>query len=374
MKTVAFLLLLAYAARAQHRPKLVVDPNSDEGRLLQQIGQQNDDTKKQALLEEFIAKYPKHDGVIWVYAQLQPLYIKQNQFDKALEVGEKAIAIDPDDVDICYNNLKAAEGKKDPDLIKKWAMQTSQAARKIITAAKPGNDDDKNRADYARQVDTYCEYALYATALQSTDLNKTAELLEALEQLNSKSQYLPKVYSNYLNALRQSGQVDKAGTTAEKLADTGLANEDILLIAADYNLQKTNQPDKVILYSTKLIDALKSRTKPEGVSDADWQKKQQSLSGLANWMAGITYSGEAKYAEADKFLRAALPNLMDEQVRAIALFHLGVADYQLYKAERNLTQIEDALKYSEQSAAIRSPLQAQAQKNVRAIRSELGMK
>jgi tetratricopeptide (TPR) repeat protein len=379
VKTFAFVVLLAFAANAQPRHKLVVNSDTEEGKLLQQIGQQTDDPKKQALLEEFIAKYPKHDGVTWVYGQLQPLYIKQNQFDKALDAGDKALAIDPDDLDVSYNNLKAAEGKKDPDPIKKWALQTSQIARKTISAAKPGNEDDKNRADYARQVDTYCEYSLYATALQSTDVNKTLELVEALEQLNPRSQYLPKVYGNYLSALRQSGQVDKAGSTAEKLADNGLANEDVLLIAADYNLQKKNQPDKVILYSTKLLDllnsnALKSKAKPEGVSDADWEKKQQTLSGLAYWMAGITYSGQGKYAEADKSLRDALPNLKDEQVRAIALFHLGLADYQLGKAGKNRAQIQDALKYSEQSAAIASPLQAQAQKNVRAIRGELGGK
>jgi tetratricopeptide (TPR) repeat protein len=91
-------------------------------------------------------------------------------------------------------------------------------------------------------------------------------------------------------------------------------------------------------------------------------------------MAGITYSGQGKYAEADKSLRAALPNLKEQQVRAIGLFHLGLADYQLGKASKNRAQIQDALKYSEQSAAIQSPLQPQAQKNVRAIRGELGLK
>jgi tetratricopeptide (TPR) repeat protein len=99
-----------------------------------------------------------------------------------------------------------------------------------------------------------------------------------------------------------------------------------------------------------------------------------NVSGLAYWMAGITYSGQGKYAEADKSLRAALPNLKDEQVRAIALFHLGLADYQLGKAGKSRAQIQDALKYSEQSAAIASPLQAQEQKNVRAMRGELGVR
>src|SRR5207237_939563 len=131
-----FLILLTLAATAQQRPKLIVNPDTDEGKLLQQIGQQSDASKKQALLEEFIAKYSKHDAAAWVYGQLQRLYLQQSQFDKALEDGEKALTIDPDNLDVAYNNLKAAEGKKDPDAIKKWALQTSQIARKMASWAK----------------------------------------------------------------------------------------------------------------------------------------------------------------------------------------------------------------------------------------------
>src|SRR5205085_11441377 len=137
--------------------------------------------------EEFIAKYSKHDAAAWVYGQLQRLYLQQSQFDKALEDGEKALTIDPDNLDVAYNNLKAAEGKKDPDAIKKWALQTSQIARKMASSGKAGDQEDKNRTDYARQVDTYCEYSLYATALHSTDPAKTVDLVETLEQLNPKS-------------------------------------------------------------------------------------------------------------------------------------------------------------------------------------------
>src|SRR5437764_12447626 len=98
MKTCVFLMLLALAANCQQRHKLVVNSNTDEGKLLEQIEQQTDDSKKQALMEEFIAKYPKHEGAAWVYGQLQPIYTKQNQFDKALEAGDKALALAPEDL------------------------------------------------------------------------------------------------------------------------------------------------------------------------------------------------------------------------------------------------------------------------------------
>src|SRR5207253_892649 len=102
-----------------------------EGKLLQEISQQASDSKKQTLMEEFIAKYPKHEGVGWVYGQLQARYLKQSQFEKALAAGESALTLDPADLDAAYNDLKAAEGLKDSGLIKKWALETSRIARQI---------------------------------------------------------------------------------------------------------------------------------------------------------------------------------------------------------------------------------------------------
>ena len=363
MRLIAILLLLAATLAAQQPPALTINSETEEGKLLQQIEQQTNEPKKQALLEQFIAQYPKHQGAPWVYRQLQPIYTKQKQFDKTLDAGTKALALDSDDLDASYNNLKAAEGKTEIDLVKKWALRTSELARKNVHSAP---------TEYARQIAVYCEYSLFSAASRSTDQAKVVDLVETLEHLNPESPYVPKAYGNYLATLRRMDHVDKAGNAAEKLADRGVDNEDVLLVAADYNLQKKTQPEKVILYSTRLIQTLAAKPKPEGLADADWEAKKQSLSGLANWMAGVTYSGQGNSAQADKYLRAALPNLKDQQVLAIGLFHLGLADYQLGKAGKNRSLIQAALKYSQQSADIDSPLQAQAQKNAQALRIELG--
>lgn len=76
MRILPFALLCALALGAQQRVKLSVDPATDEGKLLEQIGQQQDAAKKQQLMEEFVSRYPKHSGSVWVYGQLQPIYLK----------------------------------------------------------------------------------------------------------------------------------------------------------------------------------------------------------------------------------------------------------------------------------------------------------
>src|SRR5262249_30231163 len=161
--------------------------------------------KKVTLMEQFATQYPKHEAIGWVYEQMQAGYLKANQPDKALDTGAKLIALDADDLDAAHNNLKAAEAKKDPDAVLQLSNQTSAIARKVIDSKQPAEDveDWKRRVDFAKQLDTYTEYAIYAAALQTTDPNKRIALGEGLFARNAKSQYMPQVAEIEFNSYRQ---------------------------------------------------------------------------------------------------------------------------------------------------------------------------
>lgn len=352
--------------------KLLIDTSTAEGKALAEITQQQDAARKQIMLEAFLTTYPKSSQAGWVYGQLQSIYFQEKQYDKVLEAGEKALASGADNVDVAYNNLKAAEAKNDPDSVAKWSAETSRLARKVEQSTQPTDDDAKARIDYTKQMDTYSEYSIYATVLKTTDPAKVIELVESLEQRSPKSEYLSKSYGMYLNALRKNGQNDKAGAAAEKEADRDPNNEDVLLIAADYNMQRQNQ-DKALAYATKLSEVMQAKTKPAELSDVDWEKKKETLLGAGYWIQGVVYSGQKNYAQADKTLREALPLIKgDSQMLGVGLFHLGVANYELGKSTKKRALLRDALKFSQQSAAIKSPLQGQAQANVKAISRQVG--
>jgi tetratricopeptide (TPR) repeat protein len=90
--------------------------------------------------------------------------------------------------------------------------------------------------------------------------------------------------------------------------------------------------------------------------------------GLAYWMEGVSYNGQHQYAQADKSFRSALPLVKEnKQLLPIVLFHLGVADFELGKSSKSRAMMQDALKYSQQSAALPSPMQTEAANNVKAI-------
>jgi len=367
--TVALLAGLCSSSWGQ---KLLIDASTAEGKALSEITEQQDAARKQTMLEAFLTTYPKSSQAGWVYGQLQSIYLQEKQYDKVLEAGEKALAGGADSVDLAYNNLKAAEAMNDPDSVAKWSAETSRLARKVEQSTQPLDDDTKARIDYAKQMDTYSEYSIYATMLKTTDPAKIIALVEPLEQRNPKSEYLSKSYGMYLNALRKAGQNDKAGAAAEKEADRDPNNEDVLLIAADYNMQRQNQ-DKALAYATKLSEVMQAKTKPAELGDADWEKKKETLLGASYWIQGVVYSGQKNYAQADKTLREALPLIKgDSQMLGVGLFHLGVADYELGKSTKKRALLRDALKFSQQSAAIKSPLQAQALANVKAISRQVG--
>ena len=134
-------------------------------------------------------------------------------------------------------------------------------------------------------------------------------------------------------------------------------------VANDY-VEKKRDPDKVVAYSAKIVELMDTKPKPEGVGDADWAKKKQSLSGLAHFYSGSTLFNQKKYPAADKELRAAIPLVEgNDQLKAAVLFYAGLTNY-------SMKNIPDALKFNQQCAAIKSPFQAKAAENVRVMKQQ----
>ena len=93
------LVLLVLPAVAQQRQNFTINVGTPEGQMLQNIGQEPDEGKKVALMQEFLEKYPKHEGAGWVCVQLQAVYLDKKEYDKALEAGMKVLDSSPDAVE-----------------------------------------------------------------------------------------------------------------------------------------------------------------------------------------------------------------------------------------------------------------------------------
>lgn len=375
MRAIALLLLTlsAFPLTAQ-RHKLTVNAETPEGALLQMIGQEAEGSpRRTAMLEGFVEKHGKHESAAWALQQLQGAYMKANDFDKAVSVGEKLLAIDPMDVETSQGNLKAAEGKKDAGLVLKWATNTSDIARKVVASPQPKGEDEveewKRLVDYSKQVDIYTEYSLYATGLQSTNPKVRLQLFKALESRSPDSQYIKETKPLLFMALQQTG--DNAGALAmgEKILSTDQTNDDILLFAASQYFDGMKDKVKAVQYAQKLVEVLPTKVKPAGVSDADWQKNVNLKSGIGYWMMGLVAATDNKWQETDKLLRQALPNVQtNNEMKAETLFYLGLANFKMGEPKADKVKIADAYRFSQQSAAIPGKYQAPASANVKAMK------
>ncbi|MBN9660320.1 MAG: hypothetical protein J0H49_19180 [Acidobacteria bacterium] len=277
------------------------------------------------------------------------------------------------DLETAHDNLKQAVQAKDVQAVKKLATEASVLARKTIATPAPAGAEAKaawtKQVAYAKEVDLYTENALAATGLQAEPA-KLVELIALLEKQNPKSKFLDAAYGPYFQALEQTENGAKVVPIAEKAVLSQPENVDILVIVADAAMAK-RQTGRAGILAEKLIAVLEKKPKPDNMSAEDWEARKKSALGHAHYIAGMAHSERQQFSLADQDLRTALPLIKDdEQATAASLFHLGVANYNVGIAAGNKAKVLEAVKFSEDAAAIKGPFAQPASANVQRMKGE----
>jgi hypothetical protein len=277
------------------------------------------------------------------------------------------------DLDDHYTQLKDAQAKKDPDAVLKLAVESSKLAKTEAATVQPAAAgevaDWKQRVDFAKQVDKFAEYSLASVAIGLPDQAKVEALVNALIEMNPKSEYLTMCSSSYLAAFAKTP--DKQLAAAQKLLTANASNDDALdVLAVGYS---GSSPDRANGYAVRLLTVMKGKTKaPEGVSDAEWERQKSAKLGDGYYISGTTSCAKSAWIDCDRNLRTALPYIYkDPRSLGITYFYLGLANYQLGKVTGDRSKIQEGEKFSEQSAAIAGPMQQRAAANVQAMKAEL---
>jgi len=279
------------------------------------------------------------------------------------------------ELDDAYQNLKDAQTAKDPDAVKKWAVETAKLAKAEVTGPKLDGfteEDWPKRVEYAKGVGATSEYALSTAASQpGLAPEKVVELMDALLAVNPKSAYIGAGTGAYMAALGKMGGADKQIEGATKILKESPNEEEALMVIAE-NLMSKNRADQAYTYAARLVTVMKSKAKPEGYSDEEWSKRKSLLLSRGYYTAGVTGCMRQVWKDCDTNLRAALPMISGQTaMTGPANFYLGVANYQLSKITTDRTKLQEALKFEQQSAAISGPMQAQAQQYVGVMQNEL---
>jgi hypothetical protein len=373
----ALALLLALwltgGALGADRHKPDVDPETQEGILLQRIQQEPTQPRKLALLEKYIVEYPKTNSSAWVFEQLLYIYMDTAQWDRVIQSADGLLAADPNDVDSAYDALKAAEAQNNSELIAKYSQLAWDLASRALQTPKPSNADDlpdwTKLMAYDREALDYSEYSLATLAAAQTDELKRDELTLALQERNPQSKFLV--------IARKPTVIELATLNPQRaiqLAEEGLIkdpdNVDFLMTIADHDMSLEKNLPRVLTYALHILELVQGKPQPSGIAPAEWEKKQAKFTGWANWLAGVVYAKQARYGLSDRYLRAALGYIQEDQrLLSAAYFYLGYANYALAGELADKGRAIDAVKFSKACADMDSPFRSLALGNLEALRN-----
>ncbi len=331
--------LLANACLAQQNPP----DAAPEAWEFKEMMLQSSAATKVAMLEQYRNDFQKAELIPWAYEEICRALEAEGQLDRALAVGQRLLALDPQSVEIAQKGLQLAEKKQDAVLIRQWSDAAAHAADSVLSSPLSG----QSRMEVARSVRVYTDYLAYSGIVKIADSAAKRVQLEEFLQRNKNSSYQTAVEDLYLETWRESG-------------DAAVA----LTIVAENYMQGANEPKKLLAYATNILALLDSQPKPQRISAAEWSRKKALLEGRANWMMGRASIQLDKFKEADKSIRVALPYLKgDSKLTSAALFYLGWANYRMGR-------VSDAIRFNQQCILVKGPFQEYAAKNLVAIQAE----
>jgi hypothetical protein len=270
-----------------------------------------------------------------------------------------------DDLSDTFDALKRAEAAQNAADVHKYATETSRLARAQIAAQVPPearNGYQKERAVYLSQTDTYTEYSMaVAASYPNTAPSVVAQLTDSIITQNPQSDYLDLAVPPYLASAPQPLEA------AKKIVKLQPDNEDALLVLTDGSL-RAQQFQAAERYASELLAVMSGKPRPERYSVEAWRDKKAQLSTHVHFNAGVAACSQQAWQTCDVHFRAIASQAT---IAGSVNFYLGWANYQLAKSTNNRARMEEALKFSQQSAAIPGETQAPAQKNVAAIQREL---
>jgi len=288
----------------------------------------------------------------------------------ALVLALCALTARADELSDTFDALKRAEAARNAADVHRYATETSRLARIQIAAQLPPearDDYQKERAVYLTQTDTYTEYSMaVAASYPGTAPETLTALVDSIVAQNPKSDYLALAVPPYLASRPPEQQLEAASKIMQLQPD----NEDALLVLTDGSL-RNQQYEEAASYAAELLAVMSAKPRPERYSVEAWRDKKAQMETHVHFNAGVAACSRQNWQTCDAHFRAIAP---DSTIAGPANFYLGWANYQIAKSTGDRTRMEEALKFSQQSAAIAGATQGPAQQNVSAIEQELNRK
>lgn len=156
-----------------------------------------------------------------------------------------------------------------------------------------------------KEIKDPAEYNAYVGAAQQTDAAAKISGLEAFLSQYPNSVMKEDALELLMGAYQQAGNQAKVIDTANRLLTANPDNARALVLLA-YNERAAQKWADAKQHAERGLQAIPKMPKPDGVSDADFEKQKTQLSALLNSVAGFSALQLKDYPSAQKYLRAAV--------------------------------------------------------------------
>jgi tetratricopeptide (TPR) repeat protein len=201
--------------------------------------------------------------------------------------------------------------------------QQATAQPQTQTAAPAQAQPAASQPQPKKEIKDPAEYNAYVGAVQQTDPTAKISGLEAFIAQYPNSVMKEDALELLMGTYQQAGKQDKVIDTANRLLAANPNNVRALALLA-YSERAAQKWADAKQHAERGLQALASMSKPDGVSDADFQKQKTQLGALLDSVAGFAALQLKDNATAEKDLRAAVevdPNNV-ENVYPLALASL----------------------------------------------------
>ena len=164
-----------------------------------------------------------------------------------------------------------------------------------------------------KEIKDPAEYNAYVGAVQQPDAAAKISGLEAFLSQYPNSVMKEDALELLMGAYQQTNNAAKMNDAAQRLLQANPNNLRALALmayskraAAEANQNPQQNLAEAAQYAERGLQALKTAAKPEGMSDADFEKLKSQMSTIFNGVAGIAALQSKNFPQAEERLRAAV--------------------------------------------------------------------
>jgi tetratricopeptide (TPR) repeat protein len=374
------LLVAAPLPAQQVCPRLPYLVNTPEDQLMLAYNGADNPQEQISALDKFAQAHADSKFMPCVYELYTIAYLKQNDYAKVIEQGEKGLSDERPDVMLLLNLAKAyvASGTA-TDTAFGAIFKAPASIQAESTPARPPNvsDDDWKKAvdeaaQQAKEWRAYMEYAFFQMLQHEPDGKKRVQLLDSFVQAYPDSPNAGQIAFNYYLAYKMSNDAAKAEEYGEKAIAAEPENVSVLNMVADDYATGQTKLDQAEEYAKKALELAGAMKRPEGLTDEQFKAQQDTQLGLAHLTLGYVSfqrgSKTRKVAPAiDEFKTATDLLSSNPALQGRALFYEGYAYEVIYPPHH-----QSAFEALTRAAELAGPWQGQAEELLAKVKKAMG--